>query len=96
MRAKIIFLLIVAILLTVLLMQNNQEAKFNLLFFSDVSVSKLSVLLFVTIASFVAGIVIARPKKREAGMADPDNEDDDEHPHIKPNTLSDEDRDYLH
>jgi len=96
MRTKIIFLLTVAVLLTVLLMQNNQKAKFNILFFSDVAVSKLSVFLVVTIASFVAGIVIARPNKRRTVGTDFEDDEDDEHPNTKSNTLSDEDRDYLH
>jgi uncharacterized membrane protein YciS (DUF1049 family) len=95
MRVKTIFLLAVAIVLTVLIMQNNESAKFNILFFQGVYVSKLSVLLFVTIASFVAGIVIAQPKKYKIDTDRHDEEDDAETPNKKTGTLSDEDREYI-
>jgi hypothetical protein len=98
MRVKTIFLLAVAIVLTVLIMQNNESAKFNILFFYGVYVSKLSVLLFVSIASFVAGIVIAQPKKYKIDTSHHDNEEEGEDEEIqkpKSNTLSDEDRDYI-
>jgi len=98
MRVKTIFLLAVAIVLTVLIMQNNQPAKFNILFFYGAYVSKLSVLLFVTVVSFVAGIVIAQPKKYKIDTShyeDDEDEEGDEPRRIKPNTLSDEDRDYI-
>jgi uncharacterized membrane protein YciS (DUF1049 family) len=98
MRVKTIFLLAVAIVLTVLIMQNNEPAKFNILFFSGVYVSKLSVLLFVAIASFVAGIVIAQPKryKIDTNTYESDEDNEDEQPRqTKTNTLSDEDRDYI-
>jgi uncharacterized membrane protein YciS (DUF1049 family) len=98
MRVKTIFLLAVAIIITVLIMQNNEPAKFNILFFSGAYVSKLSVLLFVAIASFVAGIVIAQPKKYkiDTNHYQADEDDDSEQPRqTKHNTLSDEDRDYI-
>jgi uncharacterized membrane protein YciS (DUF1049 family) len=98
MRVKTIFLLAVAIVLTALIMQNNQPAKFNILFIYGAYVSKLSVLLFVAIVSFVAGIVIAQPKKYKIDTNHYEGDEDEEEDaprQTKPNTLSDEDRDYI-
>lgn len=98
MRVKTIFLLAVAIVLTILIMQNNEPAKFNILFFSGAYVSKLSVLLFVAVASFAAGIVIAQPKKYKIDTHRYEGDEDDEEEQTRPtktNTLSDEDRDYI-
>ncbi|MBW4890741.1 hypothetical protein KXQ82_13500 [Mucilaginibacter sp. HMF5004] len=98
MRVKTIFLLAVAIIVTVLIMQNNESAKFNILFFSDVYVSKLSVLLFVAVSCFIAGIVIAQPKKYKIDTSNyeaDENEEDEQPKRNTSNTLSDEDRDYI-
>ena len=95
MRVKTIFLLVVAIVITVLIMQNNESAKFNILFFYDVYVSKLSVLLFVALASFAAGIVIAQPRKYRIDTTPAGDEPEHPQHNNKQNTLSDEDRDYI-
>lgn len=92
MRIKTIFLLVVAVLITILLMQNNEDAKFNILFVSGVYLSKMTVMLAVAIASFVAGIIIAQPRRYRIDTNEHHGEEDHNE---KTDTLSDEDRDYI-
>lgn len=91
MRIKTIFIIVVTVLLTIILMQNNQEVTFNILFWS----SRFSILIMtavVAIVSLLIGIQIGRPKRVRF---------DDSHPSMdnptgKQNTtLTDEDRDYI-
>ena len=95
MRVKTLFVLAVAILVTVLVMQNGQEAKFNILFFYGVYVSKLSILLVVALASFAAGVAIAQPRKYKIDTTSIHDDEEGEYLNKKTNTLSDEDRDYI-
>jgi len=91
MRIKTIFLIVVTILLTVVIMQNNQDVTFSILFWSP-RFSILIMLALTAIISFVIGIMIARPKRSTF---------DDSHPSMdnptgtKNDTLSDEDREYI-
>jgi len=55
-------------------------------------VSKLIVLLSVAIIGFITGVLVGRPRRAKY-MPDPDVEVDGVKKH--PNTLSDEDRDYI-
>jgi uncharacterized integral membrane protein len=91
MRIKTIVLIIVTILLTVIIMQNTRPILFTILFW-DVHISGLVMMAIVAIVSLVIGIMIGRPTKVRF---------DDSHPSFSnptgndPNTLSDEDRDYI-
>jgi len=91
MRIKTIFLIVVAILLTIVIMQNNQQIVFNFLFWHPV-ISNLVVMAFMAVAGLVIGALIARPRRIKI---------DESHPSLNnptgtpPNTLSDEDRDYI-
>ena len=95
MRVKTIFLLVVGILIAVLILQNDQVSRFNILFFSGVYITKLSVLLVVALASFAAGVVIAQPRKYRIDTSQQDEDNEEDHPKRKTDTLSDEDRDYI-
>ena len=90
MSLKTIIILVIAVLLTVVLMQNTDQVKFTILF-SDVYLSKLVVLASVALVAFILGVLVARPKKSKydiGGYHDQLHKDD-------PDTLSDEDRDYI-
>jgi uncharacterized integral membrane protein len=91
MRIKTIFLIVATILLTIIIMQNNQPFDFNILFFHT-RISILVVLALVAIIAFIIGVLIGRPRKVKF---------DDSHPSMdnptgtKNDTLSDEDREYI-
>ncbi|HWZ02824.1 MAG TPA: hypothetical protein VNX40_04380 [Mucilaginibacter sp.] len=91
MRIKTIVIILIAVLLTVMIMQNTDEVWFKILFFK-IHVSKLSVMLLVAIVAFILGWLVGRPKRviRLGGDTDGHNPDDDE-----PGTLSKEDREYI-
>ena len=91
MRIKTIIAILVTILLTVVIMQNTGRVRFSVLFF-DFYASKLIMLLIVAIVGFVLGWLVGRPKKaiRLSETMGHANLDGDE-----PDTLSDEDRDYI-
>jgi uncharacterized integral membrane protein len=91
MRIKTMFLIVVTILLTIIIMQNTQDVTFGILFW-DVRTSKLLVLAIMAVAGFIIGFMIGRPRTVKF---------DEEHPSMnnpngkEPDTLSDEDRDYI-
>jgi uncharacterized integral membrane protein len=91
MRIKTIIMIIITVLLTVVIMQNTDEVKFTLLF-SDVYISKLVVLTAVSVIAFLLGILVGRPS-RVKPIATYD--DDIKTTNNNPNTLSDEDREYI-
>jgi len=90
MSVKTIIIVIIAVLLTIVLMQNTGEVKFTFLF-SDTYLSKSAVMAFVAVIAFIAGILVGRPKKTKYDIGayhDSIHKDN-------PDTLSDEDRDYI-
>jgi hypothetical protein len=91
MRIKTIVILIVAILLTVIVMQNTGRMWFSILFFHPY-LSKLFAMLFVGIVAFILGYLVGRPKRviRLGGDTPPYDKDSDH-----TDTLSEEDRDYI-
>lgn len=105
MNFKTILIITLSVLTTVILMQNREEVLFKILW-KEVYVSKLVMMLGVTLFGFVIGVLVARPKKKtkiteypESGKNVPleINNPEDEY-YIKPETkkgLSDEDRDYI-
>lgn len=91
MRIKTIVIVVIAIVLTIVLMQNTGRVDFNFLW-TTFWVSKLTMLFFVALISFVLGFLVGRPKRiRRLGGDYTDNNYD------KPNsgTLSDEDKNYI-
>ena len=90
MRIGTIILVVITILLTIILMQNTGTVVFTLLFF-DVKVSKLLVLAGFSVVAFILGYIVGRPKRNRYNIGayhDELHKDD-------PDTLSDEDRDYI-
>jgi uncharacterized integral membrane protein len=85
------FIIFITVLLTVVIMQNTDRVRFSFLF-ADFMVSKLVVLLAVAIIGFLIGVMVGRPRKTKY-MPDPDVEVDGVKQH--PDTLSDEDREYI-
>lgn len=91
MSIKNILALIIVVLLTVLIMQNTDKVYVHILF-STVYTSKLKMLLPVAILAFVLGVLVGRPKNKKYNISE---HYDDIHGKEDPNTLSDEDRDYI-
>lgn len=90
MRIGTIILVVVVILLTIILMQNTGQIRFTLLF-ADVYLSKLIVLAGFSIVSFGIGFFVGRPKRNRYNIG----AYHDELHKNDPDTLSDEDKDYI-
>ncbi len=91
MRITTMLIIIITVLLTVVLMQNTDPVRFTILF-SDVRMSKLTVMAATGVVGFILGYMVGRPKR--ARQIAPDyrehnSEDDDT------DTLSEEDRKYI-
>ncbi|SHN29037.1 LapA family protein [Mucilaginibacter sp. OK098] len=91
MRIKTIVIIVITILLTIVLMQNTGRVNFDFLW-ATFWMSKLVMLFFVAAISFVLGVLVGRPKrvKRLGGDYTDPNLDKG-----NPNTLSDEDKEYI-
>jgi len=90
MSIKTIIVITITVLLTIVLMQNTQAVKFTILF-GDVYISKLVMMTGVSVVAFILGVLVGRPKKEKYNIGkyhDELHKDD-------PDTLSDEDRDYI-
>jgi hypothetical protein len=90
--------IIITIGLTILIMQNKEEAEFTILF-AEVKLPKLVMLTAVSASAFLLGILVSRPAKPKYQEPYDDYEDEDEdndsRPRRRPDTLSDEDREYI-
>ncbi len=91
MRIKTMFIVLVTILLTVVIMQNTKEVPFNFLF-ATFYVSKLVMLLTVAVVSFIVGVLVGRPGRPKYIQG---RDEDPDESKTKPDTLSQEDRDYI-
>jgi uncharacterized integral membrane protein len=91
MRIKTMFIIFITVLLTVVIMQNTDRVRFSFLF-AEFMVSKLVLLLVVAFVGFLIGVLVAKPRRTK--YLPGQNAETDE---VKkqPNTLSDEDRDYI-
>jgi uncharacterized integral membrane protein len=107
MSFKTIVIVVLSILITVIFMQNTDEVMFTLLW-KQIFVSKLLMMLIVTVFGFIIGVIIARPKKKKVTEYVPlstakdvpleinNNQEDQDYISMKkPDGLSDEDRDYI-
>lgn len=82
-------------------MQNTDQVLFTILW-KELYVSKLIMMLVVTLFGFIIGVIVARPKKKKQVIQNADvplevtqSEDKDYIEMPKKQGLSDEDRDYL-
>ncbi|MBB5397647.1 hypothetical protein [Mucilaginibacter sp. AK015] len=91
MSIKNIFALVLVVLITIVIMQNTDEAWFTILFVKK-SVSKLAVMTAIALAAFVLGVLVGRPKNKKYNISE---HYDELHAGEDKNTLSDEDRDYI-
>ena len=84
--------------LTLLIMQNTDEAVFTILF-TDVKLPKLVMLTAVSVSAFILGILVSRPRSRKIveryDEYEGEDDDDDRPVRGRRDTLSDEDRDYI-
>ncbi len=97
MSFKTILAILITIALTVFVIQNQDEATFHLLF-GTMTISKMAALIGVAFGGFILGIIVATPgrkKYEEREEEFDDEEEDDDAPRRRPDTLSDEDRDYI-
>jgi hypothetical protein len=90
--------IIITVGLTILIMQNQDDAEFTILF-TSVKLPKLVMLTAVSVSAFLLGILVSRPGKpkklqRYDDYNDEEEEDNDQ-PRRRPDTLSDEDREYI-
>lgn len=91
MRIKTIVIILITVLLTIALMQNTEPVYFNFLW-ASFRMSKLVLLFIIGLISFVLGILIGRPKRiKKLGG----NVIDDDSEKNNPDTLSNEDREYI-
>ncbi|MFD2145876.1 hypothetical protein [Mucilaginibacter antarcticus] len=91
MRITTILIIVITVLLTIVLMQNTEPVKFDILF-GTFYISKLAALGTFGTVAFILGILVGRPKKARSIATD---DEGDDYTNDKPNTLSDEDRDYI-
>lgn len=100
MRLKTIFIVVVAVLLTVVIMQNSGPVYWKILFFTTYT-SKLTVLLVMAVLAFIAGYLAGRPRRTRFsndanhGYEEPTRERTNDYTDKPSSTLSDEDRDYI-
>jgi putative membrane protein len=90
MRAKTIFIILMTAIITVFLVMNTDEVRFDFIF-AKKDVSKLLVIGVCTFIGFVLGYWAGRPRTVVSSY-------DDKFDHTEPNsknTLSDEDRNYI-
>ena len=97
MSFKTIVAILITIFITVVMLQNTDPAEFTILFV-PVSIPKVAMLTAVSVSAFLLGVLAARPRKKREPVYDDgydDNDEEDEQPRRRPDTLSDEDRDYI-
>ncbi|MFD1255855.1 hypothetical protein ACFQ3S_03520 [Mucilaginibacter terrae] len=98
MSFKTTIAIIITIGLTILIMQNQGEAEFTILF-ASVKLPKLVMLTAVSVSAFLLGLLVSRPGRTKQPERyheyDDEEENDDDRPRRRPDTLSDEDRDYI-
>lgn len=97
MSFKTIIAIFLTIFITVVMLQNTDPAEFTILFV-PVSVPKVAMLTAVSVSAFLLGVLAARPRKKKEPVYDDRYDNDaeqDERPRRRPDTLSDEDREYI-
>lgn len=99
MSFKTIAIIVISVLITVVFMQNTDQVLFTILW-KEIYVSKLIVMLGVTLFGFILGVIVARPRKKK-NLSDTavnsipfevNQPNEEEEPK---RNLSDDDRDYI-
>ena len=102
MSLKTYVIIFLSVAITVIFMQNLEPVAFKILWM-EFTVSKLVMMLIVTVFGFILGLIVARPRKKKLvestvssiplEINQPENDD---YLETKPkSSLSDEDREYL-
>jgi uncharacterized membrane protein YciS (DUF1049 family) len=91
MRIKTIIIILITVVFTIVLMQNTGPVTFSFLW-ADFRISKLALLVIVAVVAFILGWLVGRPNKVKRLGGDYPDENTEQ---TNPNTLSDEDRDYI-
>ncbi len=91
MSIKTITIIIITVLLTAALAQNTDDVTFAFLFM-NFRISKLTIMITMTVIGFILGYLVGRPKKTKFDI---EGYHDSIHTKEDKNTLSDEDRDYI-
>jgi uncharacterized integral membrane protein len=102
MSFKTIIIIVLAVLITVIFMQNTDQVMFTLLW-KEIYVSKLIMMLIVTVFGFIIGVIVARPRRKKKEVVIESNtpnqitntDDESYVSRKKQNDLSDDDRDYI-
>ncbi|MGF7040548.1 hypothetical protein [Mucilaginibacter lappiensis] len=91
MSIKTIVIVVITVLLTATLVQNTDKVPFAFLF-ANFYISKLTIMIVVAVVAFILGVMVGRPKKAKFDI---EGYHDNIHKKDDPNTLSDEDREYI-
>lgn len=91
MRIKTIVIIIIAVLLTIIMMQNTGNVPFKFLW-TTFAMSKLIMLGLVALTAFILGVLAGQPHKVKRLSDDFEGHDYNDR---NSNTLSNEDRDYI-
>jgi uncharacterized integral membrane protein len=98
MSLKITLAIIITIGLTILIIQNTEEATFTILF-ASVKLPKLVMLTAVSVSAFILGVLVSGSSRKKVrdhyDDYDDEGEDENDQPRRRPDTLSDEDREYI-
>ncbi|MGB4775034.1 MAG: hypothetical protein WBP45_07680 [Daejeonella sp.] len=93
MSAKTIFIIVVAVLVTIILMKNTDEVNFWI--FGEASIPKLAVLGVMFGLGLISGFLLGRPRKKPAISTDSTDYEQEQHSTARPGDLSNEDREYI-
>lgn len=91
MRIKTILIILITVLLTIVLVQNTGPVYFAFLW-TTFRLSKLIMLAAVGVVAFILGVLAGRPSRVKRLGDDPHTNQPEKE---NPNTLSDEDREYI-
>lgn len=91
MRIKTIAVILITVLLTIVLMQNTDTVRFSFLW-ATFQISKLVMMTIVSVVAFILGVLVGRPSRvKKLGGTFIEGE----HQREDPNTLSNEDKEYI-
>ncbi|MBS7563556.1 hypothetical protein KHS38_03980 [Mucilaginibacter sp. Bleaf8] len=86
--------LVITICLTILIVQNTDEAVFTI-FFVPVKLAKVAVLTSASVGGFLVGVLVSRPKRRKSNDENSPISNVENTDPRRSDTLSDEDREYI-
>jgi len=91
MRIKTILIILITVMLTIVLMQNTEPVNFSFLW-ADFRMSKLVMMTGISVIAFILGVLVGRPSRvKKLGGTFIEGE----HQRKDPDTLSDEDKEYI-